>query len=130
MDPNIRLLVEELVKQVQEKVREEIRGGFTMHESTVNNRFSEFALMDQQREVRVVALESAVAEFDKSFIAWKPEVDSSLTSVKLELSKMNSFFDSDAKATSTPQVWSPSDWVNYHALIYRSSRRRPVWAPC
>jgi hypothetical protein len=36
-------------------------------------------------------------EFNKSFDAWKPEVDLSLSSVKLELSNLNSFFDHDAK---------------------------------
>jgi hypothetical protein len=43
---------------------------------------------------------------DKSFIEWKPEVDSSITAVKLELSKLNSFFDCDIKApgSSSPGV--------------------------
>jgi hypothetical protein len=45
-----------------------------------------------------VTLESVATEFDKSFGAWKPEVDSSLSSVKLELSKLNSFFDHNAKS--------------------------------
>jgi hypothetical protein len=45
-----------------------------------------------------VTLESAATEFDKSFDVWKPEVDSSLSSVKLKLSKLNSFFDRDAKS--------------------------------
>jgi hypothetical protein len=41
--------------------------------------------------------------FDKAFGEWKPEVNSSLTSIKLELSKLNTFFDRGAKATSTPK---------------------------
>jgi hypothetical protein len=38
-----------------------------------------------------------VAAFDKSFAAWKSEVDESLASVKLELTKLNSFFDREAR---------------------------------
>jgi hypothetical protein len=72
-------------------------------ESVVNNRFSEMALADQQHEACVITLESVAAKFDKSFPAWTPEVDSSPTLVKLEVSKLNSFFDSDAKVTSTPK---------------------------
>jgi hypothetical protein len=41
---------------------------------------------------RVVVLGAAAENFDKAFNAWKLEVESSLTSIKLELSKFNSFF--------------------------------------
>jgi hypothetical protein len=43
------------------------------------------------------------AAFDKSFEEWKPEVDSSLSAVKFELSKLKTFFDRDAKSSSTPR---------------------------
>jgi hypothetical protein len=46
-------------------------------------------------------LESAAVDFNKAFTSWKPEVDASLTSVKLELSKLNSFFDQDARDANT-----------------------------
>jgi hypothetical protein len=49
--------------------------------------------MDHQREACAVTLESAAADFDRSFIEWKLEVDASLVSVKLELAKLNTFFD-------------------------------------
>jgi hypothetical protein len=47
-------------------------------------------------------LEKATATLD-SFTAWKLEVGSSFSSVKLELVKLNSFFDWDAKAASAAQ---------------------------
>jgi hypothetical protein len=51
----------------------------------------------------------------KLFAAWKPEVDKLLTSVKLKLSKLNSFFDRDAKLSSASKP-----------ACYRSSRRSGV----
>jgi hypothetical protein len=51
-----------------------------------------------------VGLESAAAAFDQSFIEWKLEVEASLNSVKLELSKLNSFFARDIKNPKAPQA--------------------------
>jgi hypothetical protein len=61
---------------------------------------------DQVCNEHITKLESAAAVFDKSSETWKPQVDESLASVKLELTKLNSFFDRDAKqsANSKPGV--------------------------
>jgi hypothetical protein len=45
----------------------------------------------QIRDERVAGLEVATAVFDKSFSEWKPAVEYSLSSIKLELTKLNSF---------------------------------------
>jgi hypothetical protein len=97
MDPNIKLLVEELVKQMHDQKRE----GFSVHDSIINICFSKFKLIERQREQRITALELAVTSFDRCLSMWKLEVDASLTSVKLELSKLNSFFDWEAKSSTT-----------------------------
>jgi hypothetical protein len=101
MGPNIKL-VEELVKQMRDQVREEIRESFSAHDSIINTRFIEFETRERQREQRVAALESAVSSFDKCLSEWKPKVDASLTSVKFELLKLNSF-DREAKLAATPK---------------------------
>jgi hypothetical protein len=94
---------------MQAKMKE----GFVVHESFINNRVIEFFATEQQCDERVTMLKSATTELDKSFTAWKPEIESSITSVRLELSKLNSFFDCEAKATSNPSssvlnIWSAS----------------------
>jgi hypothetical protein len=38
-----------------------------------------------------------VTSFDNAFFKWKPEVESSISVVKLELSKLNGYFNRDAK---------------------------------
>jgi hypothetical protein len=55
-----------------------------------------------------VVLEEAVENFDKSFNTWKSEVESSLTTVKLKLSKFNSFFRHEGKMldTTSPRIVS------------------------
>jgi hypothetical protein len=100
------------------QVYEEICDGFMTHESIVNNRLFEFEQADRRRDEWVASLESTAATFDKSFREWKPKVDSSLTSVKLELSKLNSFFDHDAEATSTQ---SPASFQSCRRLCFHPS---------
>jgi hypothetical protein len=84
-------------------VREEICEGFSMHNATINMQFSEFESAEHQREQRVAALESVASSFNKCLSTWKPEVDASLTFVELELSKLNSFFDREAKSSAMPK---------------------------
>jgi hypothetical protein len=130
MDPNIKLLVEELVKQMWDQVREEICEGFSMHNATINMHFSEFESAEHQREQRVAALESVASSFNKCLSTWKPKVDASLTFVKLELSKLNSFFDREAKSSTMPaQVWSTSGRVDGRTTTCHRQRQWPHWAP-
>jgi hypothetical protein len=42
-----------------------------------------------------------VTSFDNAFFKWKPEVESSISVVKLELSKLNGYFNRDAKSASS-----------------------------
>jgi hypothetical protein len=100
MEPNMKLMLEEFMKQM----REDLRAGFAAQEATIASRFTEFTLAGQQCKEHVAALESAIACLDKSLNDWKPEVDSSIATVKLELSKLNTFFNREAKAAGTPQV--------------------------
>jgi hypothetical protein len=72
MDPNVKMLFEEFVKQVCEEVRD----GFTTHESIVYNRLSKFEQAYRRRDEWVTSLESTVATLDKSFGEWRPKVDS------------------------------------------------------
>jgi hypothetical protein len=58
----------------------------------------------------VARLESAVTSFDKLFGAWKPEVDTSLSSIKCELTKLNAYFDRDAKAPGASTLGVLHSW--------------------
>jgi hypothetical protein len=96
MEPNMKLLIEDLMKQVCEEIkqsREEIFINFVTRSEAINKHVSEMAAMDQGRDEWVTGLETTVAAFDKSFAAWKSEVDESLTPIKIELTKLNSFFN-------------------------------------
>jgi hypothetical protein len=71
-----------------------------LHEAAINKRFAELELAELHHDEQVDTLEKMTTVLDSSFTAWKPEVESSFSSVKLELIKLNSFFDRDAKAVS------------------------------
>jgi hypothetical protein len=97
MKPNVKLMFDELSKQI----RVEIKDGFTMHEVAFTKRFDEVVAAEQIHDARITNLKDMAAALDKSFVEWRSEVDSSITFVKLELSKMNSFFDRDARVASS-----------------------------
>jgi phenylalanyl-tRNA synthetase alpha subunit len=112
MELNMKLSIEELMKEVRgeiQSIRNEMRDGFAVQEKAFNTRITELSSTAQQREEHVVVLETATENFDKTFNAWKPEVESSLTSVKLELSKFNSFFTSEGKMLDTSSSGIVSD---------------------
>jgi hypothetical protein len=92
-------LIEGLVKQIHEEIGFEIRDALATHETNTNTRFFELVLTDQHHDERLSTLEAAATSFGD----WKPEVESSLTLVRLELLKLNTFLDRDAKATCTPK---------------------------
>jgi hypothetical protein len=60
--------------------------------------------MDQKREERVAVLDSTTSKFFKAFTSWKPEVDTLLSFIKLKLTKLNSYFDHDARSTSNTKL--------------------------
>jgi hypothetical protein len=107
MEPNLTLILEEMAK-----LRAEMKECFSkrLNVVTVNGKI---------RDAHVTNLEEVAAAFDKSFTDWWPGVDSSITAIKLELSKLNSYFNRDTMASSSSSLG-----------IYRSHRRRPNWAPC
>jgi hypothetical protein len=107
MDPNLKLLFEDLLKQVHEEIKEvweEIKRRFTVHFDFVNQRFTRIVVEEKARDECVAALEMAAAAFDNSFATWKPEVEASLGSIKLELAKLNTNFDRDAKGASASKL--------------------------
>jgi hypothetical protein len=110
MEPNMKMLIEELMKEVHDEIqslRKEMKDGFTkiaVHEVTVNTRISKLATVVEQREERVAVLESVVTEFDKTLMTWKPEVESSLSSVRLQLSKLNDYLECDTKPADTSSL--------------------------
>jgi hypothetical protein len=96
MDPNVKLLVEEVVKQLHAEIKE----GFVVHKATFAKCLDEVAAAEHICDARLANLEEAAASSDKVLVEWRPEVDAS---VKLELSKLNSFFAREAKAPTTSQ---------------------------
>jgi hypothetical protein len=110
MEPNMKMLIEELMKEVHDEIqslRKEMKDGFTkiaVHEVTVNTRISKLATVVEQREERVAVLESVVTEFDKTLMTWKLEVESSLSSVRLQLSKLNDYLECDTKPADTSSL--------------------------
>jgi hypothetical protein len=97
MDPNVKLMFEEGFKQL----RAEIKEGFAVHEAAFTKRLEEVTAAEQQRDTRVATLEATAASFDKVLSEWKPEVESSISAIKLELSKLNGYFNRDVKASSS-----------------------------
>jgi hypothetical protein len=97
MEPNTKLLFEDLMKQMM-SMREEMKAGFTAQEATVTKRFTEMEQVVQQCDEHVAALEASMAALDQSFAVSKPEVESSFSLVKL-----NAFFNREAKAAGNPQ---------------------------
>jgi hypothetical protein len=93
MDPNIKLVIEEIAK-----IRVEIKEGFDAQEASFTKRLDEALTAYQLHDTRVANLEDTVVTFDKSFSEWRLEVDSSISVVKLELSKLNTYFVREAKA--------------------------------
>jgi hypothetical protein len=93
MEPNLKLLIKDLMKQV----RDEIVINFVTHSEAINKCISELVVADQVHDEWVMGLETTLAAFDKLFMAWKLEMDESLTSIKLKLAKLSSFFDHDMK---------------------------------
>jgi hypothetical protein len=94
MDPNIKLLIDKMAKDLHV----EIKDGFAVHEAAFTKRIGEVLAADRVRDERVVALETVVVSLNKTISTWKPELDSSISAVKLELTKLNSFFNRDANA--------------------------------
>jgi hypothetical protein len=64
---------------------------------------------------------------DKIITAWKPEVDSSQSTIKLELSKFNTFFVHEGKTldTSSPGVLMGGGGVGLRLLFTRVCCRWP-----
>jgi hypothetical protein len=52
--------------------------------------FDEVVVTEQIRDTCITNLEDTTTTFNKTFVEWRPEVDSSITSVKLELLKLTS----------------------------------------
>jgi hypothetical protein len=90
--------------------------------------------MDQKREESMAVLESTASEFNKMLTTWTPEVDTPLNYVKLELTKLNSFFNHDMRSTSNPKSGilqmgsatthtpsvSATDGPNWHRIEHRN----------
>jgi hypothetical protein len=85
------------------EVSKEIAKGFADHDTILNQRFADLSVAEENRNVRIQALEEAATEFDRSFTAWKPEIESSVSDIRLEISKLNKFFERDARANSSSQ---------------------------
>jgi hypothetical protein len=105
MDPNGKLTIEEFARQIQE----EIKDGFV----AINMHVFESVGVGRQRDLCV----SASASIDKPLADRKPEVEASITSVKLELVKLNTYFDCNAKRLHPPQAWYPLHRVGVRASI-------------
>jgi hypothetical protein len=93
MDPNVKLLVEEVVKQLHAEIKE----GFVVHKATFAKCLDAVTAVEHIHDARLANLEEAAASSDKVLAEWRPEVDAS---VKLEL---NSFFAREAKAPTASQ---------------------------
>ena len=103
MDPNLKSMFEEMMRLMRTEVSKEIAKGFADHDSILNQRFIDLSMAEENCNVRIQALEEAATEFDRSFTAWKPEIESSVSDIRLEISKLNKFFEHDARVNSASQ---------------------------
>jgi hypothetical protein len=104
MEPNLKMLLEDLMKQVRDEIKqshEEIMARFDSHTSTVDRRISDFTVEERKCEEHISALEASATTFSTTFNEWKPQVEGSIHSIKLELSKLNTYFLHDAKDSSS-----------------------------
>jgi 2',3'-cyclic-nucleotide 2'-phosphodiesterase (5'-nucleotidase family) len=67
LDPNVKLLIEEVVKQHRTKIKE----GFAVHEAAFTKHLDEVAIAKHLRDVPLINLDKALAE-------WRTEVDVSI----------------------------------------------------
>jgi hypothetical protein len=78
--------------------------GFTSHVNSIDKCFTEVSANEEKHDDRVAAMESATGSPAVSLIEWKPQVEESFHYVCLELSKINSFFNRDARETNTTKL--------------------------
>jgi hypothetical protein len=103
MEPNMKILIENLMKQVRDEIKQswdDITAGFATHVNTVDKRFTELSTDMKKRDDHISVLETVAASLDISIAEWKPQVEESFHSVCLELSKVNSYFNRDAKEST------------------------------
>jgi hypothetical protein len=115
MEPNLKLLLEDVLKQVCDDIEhshDEILARFNSHSSVVDWHIFEFAMEEQKRNDYVSNLESAAVAFNTSFDEWKPQVEDLIHSVKLELTKLNTYFNREAEdsSNSKPGLTISSRW--------------------
>jgi hypothetical protein len=97
------------------------------HEVAVNTRISNLTTVAKRCEERAAMLESSVTEFDKALSAWKLEVESSLSSVRLQLSKLNDLrimcFSCRKYFNYWPGISGTSGYPSVHLLKGRLTTR-------
>jgi hypothetical protein len=120
MEPNMKILIENLMKQVRDEIKQswdDITAGFAAHVNTVDKRFTELSTDMKKRDDHISVLETVAASLDISIAEWKPQVEESFHSVCLELSKVNSYFNRDAKeSTITKSRVLSIESVPHHPL--------------
>jgi hypothetical protein len=94
MEPNTKLFIEELMKEISgeiQSLRRDMKDGFVeiaSNEVITNTCIMEITAAMERREECITALGATSVKRDMSLSAWKPEVESSLSSVQLQLSKL------------------------------------------
>jgi hypothetical protein len=109
MEPNTKMFIEELMKQVQDKIIE----GFATHMEVTTQRLMELAAVDLERADRVAGLEEATATFS----VWKPEVETTLAYVKLG--------GIEAQLLLRPQHEEPGGTLGGNSLYWIGARLHP-----
>jgi hypothetical protein len=120
MEPNLKLLLKDLMKQVYDEIKhshEEIMAHFDSYSDHIDKCISDFTAEGKQRDNRVTTLESTAVTFNTSFTEWNPEIKDFINSVKLEVTKLNSYFNHDAKESSAHKPG---------IITYRSAFERPL----
>jgi hypothetical protein len=104
MEPNFKILLDDLMKEVWDEIKlshDESMASFTSHVNSIDKCFIEMSADEKKHDNRVTTVESAAAVLDVSLTEWKPQVEESFHSICLELSKLNSYFNRDAREAST-----------------------------
>jgi hypothetical protein len=128
MEPNTKIFIEQLMKEVHNEIhslQKDMKDSFATQDASINSQLTEITTSTQQREECVAMLESTATDADKVLTVWKPAVESSLSSIKLGLTKFNSFFAREGKTldTTSPGVLSGG------AASSRSSLRFTATSP-
>ncbi|PAN39674.1 hypothetical protein PAHAL_7G260200 [Panicum hallii] len=86
MDPNTKIVLDEM----QQRFVDEMKKQFDVLDSKWTQQFTD---AENRKEERVLALEQSVEAAATAFETWRPQIDSAVEDLKMEVTKLNKHLD-------------------------------------